>query len=238
LSWKTSLTILVYKKGNPTHLSNYCPIALANTIYKLFTSTLTTILIAYKEKHQILHNSQKGFCVERCTSKQLQLLIGGLEKAKFTNKNIYLLFIDFKNAFGSINHAKLFAVMHDLGYPEDAVHLIGNIYSQSHTIITREYFGQTKPIPISRGTIQGDILNPYIFLIFLEPLLRWLDKGNLRYPLSTFQSTITSAAYANDLVIISDKIFSISPQIHRCAKYKIIFFVMQDAVNLNVFPQK
>jgi hypothetical protein len=46
-SWKTSLTILFYKKGNPTHLSNYRPIALANTIYKLFISTLTTILIAY-----------------------------------------------------------------------------------------------------------------------------------------------------------------------------------------------
>jgi hypothetical protein len=62
--------------------------------------------------------------------------------------------------------------MKDLGYPEDAVTLVGNIYAQSSTIFTGEHFGRTKPIPIQRGTIQGDTLSPYLFLIFLEPLLR------------------------------------------------------------------
>jgi hypothetical protein len=55
-SWKTSLTILLYKKGDPSLLTNHKPIALANTIYKLFTSTLTLILSAYGEKYQILHD--------------------------------------------------------------------------------------------------------------------------------------------------------------------------------------
>ena len=64
--------------------------------------------------------------------------------------------------------------MKDLGYPEDAVKLVGNIYSQSNTIFIGEHFGQTQKIPIQRGTIQGDTLSPYLFIIFLEPLLRWL----------------------------------------------------------------
>ena len=46
-SWKTSLTILLYKKGDPSQFTNHRPIALANTIYKLFTSTLTSILSTY-----------------------------------------------------------------------------------------------------------------------------------------------------------------------------------------------
>ena len=70
-SWKTSLTILLYKKGNPHNLTNHRPIALANTIYKLFTSTLTSILSAYGEKFQILHENQEGFRAERCTARQL-----------------------------------------------------------------------------------------------------------------------------------------------------------------------
>jgi hypothetical protein len=106
--------------------------------------------------------------VERCTSRQIQLLIGALEDAKFTNKNIYLLYIDFKNAFGSTDHARLLAVMHDLGYPEDALRLINNIYSQSHTIIVGKYFGQTKPVSISRGTIQRDTLSLYLFSNLLQ----------------------------------------------------------------------
>jgi hypothetical protein len=43
-SWKTSLTILLYKKSDPSILTNHRPIALANTIYKLFTSTITAQL--------------------------------------------------------------------------------------------------------------------------------------------------------------------------------------------------
>ena len=42
LSWKNNNTILLYKKRPPFHLPNHRPIALANTTYKLFTSTLTT----------------------------------------------------------------------------------------------------------------------------------------------------------------------------------------------------
>ena len=172
-SWKISLTILLYKKGNPSLLPNHRPIALANTIYKLFTSTLTSILSPYGEKHQILHDSQEGFRAERSTSRQLQLLIAALEDAQLTNQDIYLLYIDFKNAFGSIDHARLLAIMKDLGYPQDAVALVGNIYSHSNTIFTGEHFGQTCKIPIQRGTIQGDTLSPYLFIIFLEPLTQY-----------------------------------------------------------------
>ena len=133
-SWKTSLTILLYKKGDPSQLSNHRPIALANTIYKLYTSTLTSILSAYGERFQILHDSQEGFRAERGTSRQLQLLIAALEYARLTNQDIYILYIDFKNTFGSIDQARLLAIMKDLGYPTNATNLIGNIYLQSSTI--------------------------------------------------------------------------------------------------------
>ena len=166
-SWKISLTILLYNKGDPSLLSNHRPIALANTIDKLFTSTLTLILSAYGERHQILHNSQEGFRAKRCTSRQLQLLIAALEDAQFTTQDIYLLYIDFKNASGSIDHTRLLAIMKDLGYPEDVVKLVANIYSQSNTIFIGEHFGQTPKIPIQRGTIQGDTLSPYLFIIFI-----------------------------------------------------------------------
>jgi hypothetical protein len=205
-SWKTSLTVLLYKKCDPSQLTNHRPIALANTIYKLYTSTLTSILSAYGERYQILHDSHEGFRAERGTSRQLQLLIAALEDARFTNQDIYILYIDFKNAFGSIDHARLLAIMKDLGYPTDSIHLIGNIYSQSSTIYLGEYFGKTLPIPIQRYIIQGDTFSPYLFLIFLEPLLRWLQQGNNRYTFGTSKVKISSAAYADNLAAMANKL--------------------------------
>ena len=207
------------QKGNPFVLTNYRPIALANIIYKFFTSTLTSILSAYDERHQILHDSQEGFRVERCTSRQLQLLIAALEDAQFTNQEIYLLYIDFKNAFGSIDNARLLAIMKDLEYPEDVVKLVGNIYSQSSTTFIGEHFGQIQKIPIQRGTIQGDSLSPYLFIIFLEPLLRWLQRGKNGYTMGTSKITIKIVAYADDLAIIANNLTLLQPQLNKLDKY-------------------
>jgi hypothetical protein len=77
------------------------------------------------------------------------------------------------------------------------------------------YFGKTKLVYIQRGTIQGDTLSPYLFIIFLEPLLKWLERGNLGYKLKTSQHTLNSAAYANDLAIITSDIKHIQPQINK-----------------------
>jgi hypothetical protein len=128
-SWKTSLTILLYKKSDPSILTNHRPISLANSIYNFFTSKITTQLANYGKKYQISQNSQEGFRQERYTSRQLQTLIAALEDSRLTQQDIYLLYIDFKNAFGSIDHA----IIADLGYPQDAINLIGNIYSNSST---------------------------------------------------------------------------------------------------------
>ena len=62
-------------------------------------------------KHQIIHDSQEGFRVERSTSRQLQLLFATLEDARFTNQDIYLLYIDFHNAFESLGHTRLLAII-------------------------------------------------------------------------------------------------------------------------------
>ena len=89
--------------------------------------------------------------------------------------------------------------MADLGYPTDAVALVGNIYSHSTTSYVGEYFGKTKPIPIQRGTIQGDTLSPYLIIIFLEKLLRWMQRGNNGYTVGTSNTTINLANLANQI---------------------------------------
>ena len=109
--------------------------------------------------------------------------------------------------------------MKDLGYPTDSINLIGNIYSQSSTIFTGEHFEKTSPIPIQRGTIQRDTLSPYLFIIFLEPLLRWLQQGDNGYTFGTSKVKISSAAYANDLAAIANKLRSLQTQLNKLDKF-------------------
>ena len=106
--------------------------------------------------------------------------------------------------------------MLDLGYPNDVVHIVGNIYSKSYIKFIGSHFDPTQPIPIQHGSIQGDTFSPYLFILFLEPLCRWLACDNQGY---NFKTSISSAAYGDDLVIISSDINYIQPQLQKIDKF-------------------
>lgn len=117
------------------------------------TNTIISLLASYGEKHQIQHDSQEGIPQERCTSKQLQTIIAALEDTKFSKQDIYVLYIDFKNTFGSIDHARLLTIVEDINYPQDAINLIRNIYTKSSNFFSGAYFGQTKLVHIQGSMI-------------------------------------------------------------------------------------
>jgi hypothetical protein len=74
-------------------------------------------------------------------------------------------------------------------------------------------------ISIQQGTIQGDTLSHYLFIIFLEPLLRWLDQDYFGDFFKTSSLSISSAAYANDLAVIFKNIKDIQPQLNKIDKF-------------------
>jgi ribonuclease HI len=202
--WPTSNTVLLHKKGDPTLVSNYRPIGLANTMYKLWTSMLTELFSKHAEQHQMLSACQEGFRPHRNTTRQLEMVVNALEDARLHQQDIYMLFVDFTSAFNTTDHDKLLQIMYDLGFPVAAIENVKGIYLHATTCVATPY-GPTQEIPIQRGTIQGDTLSPFLFLVFIEPLLRWLHAGGRGYKFGCLQEPLKSLhqccspAYADDL---------------------------------------
>jgi hypothetical protein len=82
-----------------------------------------------------------------------------------------------------------------------------------------DHFGTTQPIHIQCGTIQGDTLSPYLFIVFIEPLFRWLQRGSHGYSYKTSDTTISSAAYTYDLVALTHTLSSIQIQFYKLDKF-------------------
>ena len=179
-NWKESKTVLLYKKGDPLDLSNFRPIALANTLYKLWTGVLTQGLSLYAEHFNLLSDCQEGFRKHRNTMRALQSTINVFEDAKIHKRNVFVLYTDYSNAFNTINQQKLLQVLHDLSFPNVAIGSIKDIYAEATTRVQTPA-GLTAAIQVGRGVLQGDTLSPFLFNCFMEPLAHWLQVGGRGY---------------------------------------------------------
>ena len=75
-----------------------------------------------------------------------------------------MCFVDFKKAFDSISHDKLWVTMMDMGYPLHLINLLAKLYRKQLAKVTvagtlSEWFR------VKKGVRQGCDLSPYLFNI-------------------------------------------------------------------------
>ena len=227
-AWKHSLTALLWKeKGTVLELKYYRRIGLECTIYKLWTRMITWAMADHAERNKLLTYTQGGFRNKRTTADQLELLTMLLEDARLHQQDIYLAMIDFTEAFDTIDHDNLLVILYDLGFPTDAIEVVKHLYTGATTSIKTPH-GHTNPIPIDRGTIQGDSLSPFLFIVYLEPLLRWLRVGVNGYipgvyqkqdALARIKEQIPDSTYADDLNILCPSVGRLQQQLAKITQY-------------------
>jgi hypothetical protein len=176
--WKASTIALLHKKGDPTLLKNWRPIALANCIYKLWTAVITRLLTDDTEFQKVLHGSQEGFRRKRNTLRQLSTMMVTIQDAQLSGKTLHVMYIDFENAFGSPDHGRLLEVLEHEGYPRDALEVGKDIYpgndmSKSPMMVSvRTAHGETQsfvPSLSDGGLFRGAIRAPCCLKYFSTP---------------------------------------------------------------------
>ena len=91
----------IYKKGDKLDWSIYRAIILLNVTYKVLSGILHNRLAEYAE--EILGDYQCGFCANRSSINHIFAIRQAQEKAYEYNIHLHNLFIDFKQAFDSVN---------------------------------------------------------------------------------------------------------------------------------------
>jgi hypothetical protein len=117
--WQMAIICSVYKKGDKLSFSNYRRISLLNAVYKIFTNTLARYLEVYTE--EILGDYQCKFRKGRSTTDQTFMLRHIIEKTYMFNVDIHQLFIDYKQAYDSINRKQMYKIMKEFGIPENSL---------------------------------------------------------------------------------------------------------------------
>ena len=96
-----------------------------------------------------------------------------------------MAYIDFENAYGSVDHERLLATLKHLGVPAQLTVAVEDTLgaTDGEAMQMRAKVGNhlSEAVLIRRGILQGDSMNPLLFILYLEPLLRWLEIGNHGY---------------------------------------------------------
>jgi hypothetical protein len=107
--------------------------ALMNNLLKLWTALIKDAGSKYAETHGILSDQQDRFRQHRSIHDALSSIIMATEDAKLHNKDIYVMYTDFKGAFNAADHRIMFKHTRQLGMPSTFVDTCEHLYGVSST---------------------------------------------------------------------------------------------------------
>jgi len=195
--------ILIHKDKDIAILDHYRPIALLNTIYQLIMLITTSRLRQLTEYYAVMEGSQYGFRTHRGVQMVVQRAHWVQQQAMKECGTVIRIDLDFKNAFNSAGHSCFWAILRGLGVPD--VDFLEELYGKSWmrmmmiALITVGT-GCSAPIQLDTGTVQGSVLFPLLFDLFLNALLRLLDATGITHGIKrTLQWN--HVAFADDLSI-------------------------------------
>jgi len=105
-----------------------------------------------------------------------------LKDAKPIRNRIFALFVDLIMMSTLLNtgHDGILWIMYDLGFSTDAINTVKNLYEDSFPQVRLPSRGSTQKVLVERGTIQGDTLSPFHFLLNKEPFPTVSPCGKMR----------------------------------------------------------
>ncbi|KAL4083606.1 hypothetical protein QTP88_028922 [Uroleucon formosanum] len=140
----------------------------------------------------------------KSTTDQIHIVKQVVEKSHEYNKDTYLLFVDFKAAYDSINRDKLWEVMDSLGIPAKLTRLIKSCTYNSKSKIS--FGGElSEEFQVTTGLRQGDALSPALFNIALESVMRAVISQAKGIEIKDNQH-LTAVAYADDIVLLAETV--------------------------------
>ena len=213
-SWKHSTVTLIHKGGDVTSVSNWRPISLQLTIYKLYSAIIVRRIASWATTTSAFSEAQKGFLAFDGCAEHNFLLRSIMTDSRRRKKDLLLTWLDLRDAFGSVSHHLILLLMHRLGLSGSVLEIVRDIYSHSTVAIRTGRDSFTPAIPQNRGVKQGCPLSPILFNIALEGLLRYLSESKAGYTLAGH--SVNSLAYADDVCVLATSKADLQEVLDKC----------------------
>ena len=168
-----SIIPIFKNKGDHRDCNNYRGISLLAIAGKIMAKIAQCRLAKLAE--EVLTEAQCGFRRERSTIDMVFSLRQLQEKAIEQHRELYIVFIDFRKAFDTVDRALLWKVLTIFGCPPKLAKLTQEFHegTRGKVVVGGEESGV---VLVNHGTKQGCVLAPTLFTLFLTVVLLVLHQ--------------------------------------------------------------
>jgi len=158
---------LIPKSGDRAKLSNWRPITMLGSTYKVLAKVLAGRIKAALT--HIIRPNQTGFVEGRSIIDNTFMAEEALEWAEESEQDLVLLLLDFETAFDRIEWGFLFSALAKLGFSETWIRWVKTLYLKASSAI--KVNGTTGPtFQLAPSVRQGCPLAPYLFILAIDVL--------------------------------------------------------------------
>ena len=208
-SWKRAIIVPVPKKGDLNSIKNYRPISLTEPLRKLMEHCLLKYVNA-KVGPSFL--TQGGFRTNHCCNDMVLVLHEAASKYK---AQLHTAFLDIKAAYDSVDRRILWRRCRNRGLPTDAVELLKELFDHNsgQVVVGGK---RSQAFHIESGVLQGSVLSPCLYSIFLDDLA--YELSNLP-KVQIGDALINCTMYADDIALFSTDPETLQILLKKCENH-------------------
>ncbi|GJY74257.1 RNA-directed DNA polymerase, eukaryota [Tanacetum coccineum] len=201
----SSFIALIPKTSDAKYVSDYRPISLIGSVYKVVTKILATRLAPIIP--DIISDTQSAFLAKRNILDGPFILNELLSWCKKYNKQAMFFKVDFAKAFDCVRWDYLLDVMKSFGFgPNWCRWIQGTLSSARASVLVNG--SPTDEFSFYRGLKQGDPLSPFLFILIMESLhlsmIRASSNGLFRGLCLNGSLSVSHLFYADDAMFIGE----------------------------------
>ncbi|MES9879927.1 MAG: reverse transcriptase domain-containing protein, partial [Sedimenticola sp.] len=196
------------RKDDP---NNYRAITLSSTILKVFERILYNKIIDSNSNQ--LSSLQGGFQKGMGCTMTSFLLRESIHYAKEQSSKLYVCFLDVQKAFDTVWHDALFHKLDQMNVDPHIIRLLISMYDGAECRVAHNGYSSDW-FPVLRGTKQGGVISPFLYLAYIDGLLRDLQSFGGGFVL--YDHNCSCPTVADDMCLLSLSMNGLADMMHMC----------------------